>query len=194
MKTSPTISKIVEALCEAQKNFGSIIKDKLNPHFKSKYADLGNVLDAVKKPLLDAGLVLVQTMNRDGSVNFLETTLYHKSGEFFQTEMVMPGFSKAQELGSGLSYVRRYSLMALLGIAADDDDDGNKANEKPMPKKHESLEVVSSEEYKELLHMLKEKGIENEVKTFLKNTYNIFDLKACPKTVFERVKVSGGAK
>lgn len=128
MKTSESINNIIEALCKAQASFSAPVKNKINPHFKSKYADLANVFEAVRLPLAENGLAFTQTTARIDGLPFLVTTLFHKSGEWIQTEMQMPGFTKAQELGSSLSYCRRYSIMGLLGLAPDDDDDGNLAN------------------------------------------------------------------
>lgn len=107
------------------------VKDASNPHFRSRYADLHGVLAAVRPVLARHGLAVTQTINvRDGQVHpLLETMLLHTSGESISSTVPL-AVTKAgpQEFGSVMSYLRRYSLMALLGIAgADDDDDGEGA-------------------------------------------------------------------
>jgi hypothetical protein len=107
------------------------VKDASNPHFRSRYADLHGVLAAVRPVLAKHGLAITQTINvRDGQVHpLLETMLLHTSGESISSTVPL-AVTKAgpQEFGSVMSYLRRYSLMALLGIAgADDDDDGEAA-------------------------------------------------------------------
>ena len=107
------------------------VKDSSNPHFKSRYADLHGVLAAVRPVLAKHGLAVTQTISvREGQVHpLLETTLLHSSGESLSSTVPL-AVTKAgpQEFGSVMSYLRRYSLMALLGIAgADDDDDGEAA-------------------------------------------------------------------
>ena len=132
MNKSETIGKLAEALCKAQASMGSAKKDAANPFFKSKYADLASVVEAIKKPLADNGLSYVQTTDIDesGSV-VVETVLMHSSGEWLSGRLRMPvaKANDAQALGSALTYCRRYGLQAMAGIPADDDD-GNAASEK----------------------------------------------------------------
>lgn len=113
------------------------VKDSQNPHFRSRYADLHGVLAAVRPVLAKHGLAITQTINvREGQVHpLLETLLLHTSGESISSTVPL-AVSKAgpQEFGSVMSYLRRYSLMALLGIAgADDDDDGEAATPRKAP-------------------------------------------------------------
>lgn len=136
MNQSPNITAIVKALTAAQKEFATAKKDSTNPHFKSKYADLGSVWDAVSGPLAKHDLCLtqgVESQDKDG-LN-LATTLYHgPSGEWLGNLVCIPVASHtAQAVGSALTYGRRYGMAALLGIVADEDDDGNAASAKPTP-------------------------------------------------------------
>ena len=132
MNKSETIGKLAEALCKAQASMGSAKKDADNLFFKSKYADLASVVEAIKKPLADNGLSYVQTTDIDesGSV-VVETVLMHSSGEWLSGRLRMPvaKANDAQALGSALTYCRRYGLQAMAGIPADDDD-GNAATGK----------------------------------------------------------------
>lgn len=124
--TSPTIAELVKALCKAQGEFSHAKKTIDNEFLKSRYADMASVLDAVKAPLSSNGLAYFQTV--DGEKNIvLTTTLAHSSGEWIRSRYpVVPVKNDPQSFGSALTYARRYCLLAILGVAAEeDDDDGN---------------------------------------------------------------------
>ena len=124
MKTSEQISELAAALAKAQGMMENAVMNRVNPHFKSKYADLAAIFDAARKPLSANGLAIVQTIG-DG---VLHTRLLHTSGQWIASEHPLPMTGRPQEIGSALTYARRYSLSALIGIAADEDDDANAAN------------------------------------------------------------------
>jgi hypothetical protein len=134
MNKSESIKELASALSKAQAMIEGAIKDKTNPAFRSKYADLGACWDACRDPLTKHGLSVMQLpMIGEGSVR-LETILMHSSGEFISSEMQIP-VSKhdAQGYGSALTYARRYALCAFVGIAPEDDD-GNGASAKAPAK------------------------------------------------------------
>jgi hypothetical protein len=119
---SPTIGAIAAALAKAQAAFKPAIKDASNPFFKSKYCDLAGALDAVRDALSVNGLALVQSTDA-GDKMVLHTTLLHASGEWISSTYPITAVkTDPQGIGSAVTYARRYSLMALLGIAAEDDD------------------------------------------------------------------------
>lgn len=122
------MKSITAALIKAKSSFPAIHKNKVNPHFKNKYASLDSILEAVTNPLCQAGIVLIQpTIIKDGLI-VLSTKLIHAdSGETIESELIIPTQSDPQKLGSALTYYRRFSLCTLLAIAADDDDDGTTA-------------------------------------------------------------------
>jgi hypothetical protein len=122
------MKQIASALLCAKKTFGPALKEKTNPAFKSKYADLGSCLDAVDKPCLDAGIILYQETFEDPSGVTVETVFLHESGEALRCGKFHVPASKQdpQGYGSALTYARRYSLMTACGIAPEDDD-GNAA-------------------------------------------------------------------
>jgi hypothetical protein len=92
-----------------------------------KYADLASIIDAIRKPLSDNGIVWTQTIEiRDGGL-ILATMLLHTSGQSLRSEYPLPSSGKPQEMGSATTYAKRYSLAAIVGIAADDDDDADAA-------------------------------------------------------------------
>lgn len=129
MRTSDNIELIVTALASAQAEFESVKKSKTNPAFKSKYAELADIFDAVKPALTKYGLAIVQAPSfADGRIT-VTTRLFHKSGQWLETSLSLrPAADDAQKIGSAITYARRYSLSSLLGIAADEDDDGNAAS------------------------------------------------------------------
>jgi hypothetical protein len=130
-ENSPEIDKIAEALAAAQGEIEAAEKDSLNPHFKSSYADLASVRRASQKPLCRHKLAIVQQVWTFDGVLTLVTKLIHASGQWLRSEYpVEPVQKNPQGTGSALSYARRYSWMAMLGMAADDDD-GNAASGRP---------------------------------------------------------------
>jgi len=127
MLTSETIIKIMPALIKAQGEFAPAVKAKVNPHFKSKYVPLDVVLDAIAEPLRNNGIAIIQQTDiLDGRMVLL-TRLVHESGEWIAGRYpVQPVKADPQGEGSALTYARRYALMAIAGIAPEDDD-GNAA-------------------------------------------------------------------
>ena len=122
---------IYKALLEFHKRKPTILKEKLNPFFKSKYSDLSVIIDSVQKDLNECGLFIVQPIILQDGFNILHTKLVHESGEMIESQMVIPNQADPQKLGSLITYFRRYSYMAILGIVSeDDDDDGNTASNK----------------------------------------------------------------
>lgn len=128
---SAEIDKLAAALAKAQGAIGDAKKDSLNPHFKNKYADLSSVRDAIMAPLAGNGLSYVQFPEADGSKVSCETMLMHESGQWMRGKLTMIATqANPQGIGSAITYARRYSLMAVIGIAPAEDDDGNAASAK----------------------------------------------------------------
>jgi hypothetical protein len=123
------MQKIAPAFIKAKKAFQPALKDKTNPAFRSKYADLGACLEAVEDALLDNGIALYQETSPDDTGVTVETILLHESGESIRSGKLHVPAAKQdpQGYGSALTYARRYSLMAACGIAPEDDD-GNAAS------------------------------------------------------------------
>lgn len=134
MKSSDQLDKIAPALVAAQKAVSPAHKTASNPHFRSNYATLGDVWDAAQKPLADNGLAVTQGVeDADDSGFTLVSTLWHTSGQWISEGVRIPlEKATAQSAGSGITYGRRYGLTSLLGIVADDDDDGNAASGKTV--------------------------------------------------------------
>ena len=125
MERSQTISKLAGALITFHLKVDKIKKDANNPFFKSKYASLTNILDAVSIPLAECGLAVTQfPTGSDG----LTTLLIHaESGEFISSTYEMVGLKNTpQERGSLISYQRRYAITSVLNLnISDEDDDAN---------------------------------------------------------------------
>jgi len=124
MKTSETLNQIAPALVKAQMGITYAIENAKNPHLKSKYADLSSVIDAVKGALNKNGIAFLQapSPSDDGRLN-LTTRLIHESGEWIEDTASCPlPKQDPQGFGSALTYLRRYSLSAVCGLYADDDD------------------------------------------------------------------------
>lgn len=124
MKTSESIVNITKALVAAKLAFEPVHKEKNNPAFKSKYADLGAYIDASEPALLKNGILIIQSPDTaDPGMVQLSTRLQHVSGEWIECVACIPlARQDAQAYGSALSYLRRYSLAAMLSLAAEDDD------------------------------------------------------------------------
>lgn len=131
MLASENINELATALASVQAEIKNAPLNKVNPHFKSKYADLAGIRDTITPHLAKAGLSVVQG-TRMGELGILVTTrLMHKSGQWIQSELpISPDMTKPQTIGSALTYARRYSLAAIVGIAADEDDDAEAATDR----------------------------------------------------------------
>ena len=127
MLRSEQINELVTALSKAQGAMKNAAMDGENPHFRSRYATLASVLDSVRRPLSDNGLAVTQITEIRGEGLVLVTTLFHSSGQWLSSEFPLPLVEKAQEMGSALTYAKRYQVSAMLFNTADEDDDGNAA-------------------------------------------------------------------
>lgn len=141
MIQSGEIANLVKALAKAQGQFKPIKRESENPFFKSKYADLGTIIEATKDALSANGLAVTQgvSVSEDGRVN-VETMLAHEGGGWLKgTLSLKPKADDPQSIGSACTYARRYALGAILGVASEDDDDGNAATQ-PAPPAVEELQ------------------------------------------------------
>lgn len=125
---SEQIHEIAAALAKAQGKIEGASKDKQNPHLKNRYADLASAWDACRAALSENGISVVQAPG-DGDAGAISVTtlLMHQSGQWLEGRLSMrPAKGDPQSIGSVITYARRYSLMAMVGIAPEDDD-GNAA-------------------------------------------------------------------
>ena len=127
------MKNLYAALVKAQSQIKNAVKDSVNPHFKNRYADLESVWDAVRDALHKNDLAVLQLTDIDASgAPVLITRVIHTSGEHVEGRypLVCKDPTDAQKLGSSMSYARRYSLSAMLGVIQSDDD-GNGASSQP---------------------------------------------------------------
>ena len=117
----------LQALATLQDNINTVIKKEDNPYFKSKYADLNAIFAEVKTKIRENGFILIQTVQH----NYLHTELVHiETGDKLESDMdLLTVKADMQQLGSAVTYARRYSLLPLLNIETEDDD-GNLASGK----------------------------------------------------------------
>jgi len=132
MKMSETIDQLATALSIAQGQIEDATKSSKNDFYKSKYADLASVRAAVRQPFADNGLSVVQFPRTVPGGVEVETMLLHSSGEFMAETLFMPVKHEPHPIGSGISYARRYALMSIANLAADDDDGNAAQTVKPV--------------------------------------------------------------
>jgi hypothetical protein len=142
---SETIGELAGALAMAQGEMENATKSAVNPFFKSKYADLAAVLNVVRPALAKHDISVIQLPSFDEGQVSVETVLAHKSGEWISVVFSAPSGGKTdiQSIGSIISYVRRYSMSSVCGIAQEDDD-GNAAVAPEPQKKQEQAKPKAS--------------------------------------------------
>ena len=173
---SPTISEIGKALSKAQNEMCPAKKTKTNPFFKSKYADLEDVIEALRKPFSDNGLSFFQSTlpGEEGGGIIVVTTIAHISGEWVRGYLpIKAAKNDPQGLGSAITYGKRYGLQALSGQPSEDDD-GNNASEKTASVKKEKPSSTKS-----LLFSLDKKMIDSNLTNTEKDLISKFYLEAC---------------
>jgi hypothetical protein len=140
------MKNIATALAAAQINMGKALKQASNPHFRSKYADLGSVMDACLPALNAHGIAVIQPTVGDELGWFVETIFIHgESGEQLSCRVpLIVGKHDMQGYGSAVTYARRYGLMTMAGIAPEDDDGNAAAKAAP---KQEAPKKISAEQF-----------------------------------------------
>lgn len=132
MIKSESIVELAKALAKAQSEIKNASKDSTNPHFKSTYADIASVWNAIRGPLTSNGLSILQTVAKHETDWVVETTLLHGSGQFFTGQYpIQPNQPGPQGFKSAVTYAKRTSLEGIAGVAGEDDD-ANTATAKPL--------------------------------------------------------------
>lgn len=198
MQKSESIKNLAESLVKFQAVMTPVKKEAENPFFKSKYADLASMIEAIRKPLSDNGLSFSQFPSGE---NGLTTILMHSSGEYILEEFkVTPVDAKPQSLGSAITYARRYSLGAILGIATEEDDDGAAASgttiatearryptpghESTAPAKKPLTGAITPAQRNKLFALLKQKGrTQEQIEVFALKKYNVKGISAFTKQI-----------
>lgn len=214
MRTSESISNISAALAKFQSEVKQPKKDTNNPFFNKKYVPLEGVVAVITEPLAKHGLSYIQSTGTDGENVTVTTLLMHTSGEFIESDpLKLPGHQvqrgggkdfNPQGIGSAITYGRRYSLTALLGIASEEDDDGNsgsqgdQAQNKNQPeRKIQPPKKLSEAQVIRLFAIAKSKGISDaDVKKAIVNDYQKTQAEDLTKqeydTLCERLESAAG--
>lgn len=133
MNRSESIAAISAAIAKAQAEVENASKNSANPHFKSRYADLAELLNTVRPVFAAHSLAIIQAPSFDAGVASVETMVSHSSGEWISSVCSSPvGKQDAQGVGSAITYLRRYSLAAMCGIAQEDDDGNSAVGHRPQ--------------------------------------------------------------
>jgi hypothetical protein len=130
---SESINELAKALCKAQASMKPVPKDSANDFKNYKYADLAAVWENCRKPLTENGLSVIQSLDYEENRVIVKTILVHESGQWVASRLgLIPVKDDPQSYGSAITYARRYALAALVGVAAEDeDDDGQAASTSP---------------------------------------------------------------
>ena len=127
----------IKALCKAQSEMGAVFKNAANPHLKSKYADLGSVMEACFDALHANGFAVMQPGGQDEYGPYVSTIFAHESGESFTSKCYLVlGKQDMQGVGSAWTYARRYGLLGMAGLAPEDDD-GEGTKRAPQQQQHQ---------------------------------------------------------
>lgn len=187
MNQSESIAELSSALAKAQGDMQAAIKDCINPFFKTKYADLGSVWDAARPVLSKNGLCVIQTTEILNEKTVMVTTLSHASGQWIKSYLPLnPTKQDSQGMGAAITYLRRYSLSAIVGVVCDDDDDGETAvgrgKAKPI------VELISEAQKESIENAVLGLDKENHKSFFgwIEKEYKTKDLSMVPKMAFDR--------
>lgn len=151
----------MKKLLEAKKEFGKVAKNAKNPHFQKTYADVNALIDAVEPILHTHGLLLLQPIIEN---NVVTRIIDVESGESIESSLPLPQGLNPQQLGSAVTYFRRYTLQSLLSLQATDDD-GNYASKTPTPVAPPVPKVLDWEQ--EIIDQIKDFTKKSELKYFM---------------------------
>jgi len=131
MATKAEKQSAIDCYVKAQKEMGKALKNATNPHYRSQYADLGNVLDACMEAFNNNGFMVTQPSGRDEGGDYVDTVVTHITDKSFTSRVhLVIEKQTMQGLGSAITYARRYGALQMAGIAPEDDD-GNEASKTP---------------------------------------------------------------
>jgi hypothetical protein len=212
IKTSQSaeIKDLVAALAKAQGMMKPAVFNRVNPHFKSRYADFASCMDACRLPLSENGLATIQYCETiDGKLS-LVTMLAHTSGQWMRSEFpLITSKMDSQGIGSAITYAKRYSLCGMVGIVADEDgdDDGEASVGREKPKGNQAqpsqnndaktpIEKVGNAEVIALTTLISnlDKEGNKSFHDWIKKDFNASSIQDIPKNCFERCMVSINAK
>lgn len=214
MNQTEDIKELVAALSKAQSVMKPAVFNRINPHFRNRYADFTSCMDACRMPLSENGLAVIQFCETiDGKLN-LVTMLAHTSGQWMRSEFpIISAKMDSQGIGSAMTYAKRYSLCGMVGIVADEESDDDaeaavgryrqpeaaKAPIKPYVKPldigpaEQEKKLVSVEQAEELRALLKkcpEDYVEKVTSGLLRMKPSIEKLEDLPLDLYEKAKTA----
>ena len=191
METSEQINELAPALSKLQSSISNPVKDAKAHH--SRYASFPSVLNTIRPHLAANGLSIVQTSRKEelyGSMHVIVTTrLLHSSGQWIQEDISSAINVKAQnsiqDMGSLISYLKRYAIQGLVLIAGDDDDDGEAAARTQPAEQDEKFKPMIFMQMQELTNLAKKKGVNIDV---IAKAYQCSELKEMSVTQYHQAK------
>ena len=191
METSEQINELAPALSKLQSSISNPVKDAKAHH--SRYASFPSVLNTIRPHLAENGLSIVQTSRKDelyGSMHVIVTTrLLHSSGQWIQEDISsainMKAQNSIQDMGSLISYLKRYAIQGLVLIAGDDDDDGEAAARTQPVEQDEKFKPIIFMQMQELTSLAKKKGVNIDL---IAKAYQCSELKDMSVTQYEQAK------
>jgi hypothetical protein len=190
MRTSENIDQLATALASAQSEMKNAKLNKVNPHFKSKYADLAEIRDTVTPALSKHGLAMVHGLDPSDNGIHVVSRLLHKSGQWIESRFPI-AYDKPQVMASGVTYGRRYNSSALTNISADDDDDANAANEKAVEKPkqydHNPLVRKACDDMIKAIRLIEQVGGLSDLRDYWESKENTATFKSLPASYKEAV-------
>ena len=202
---SPEIKDLVGSLAKAQGVMKPAVFNRVNPHFKTRYADFTSCMDACRSPLSENGIAPIQYCeNIDGKLN-LVTMLAHTSGQWMKSEFpLIPSKMDSQGIGSAMTYAKRYSLCGMVGIVADEegDDDGEASVgrgktavvNRPTIANKAAVSKISSDQANELQMILDDCDPKYKTLVFdyIYNQYKTKNLHDLSSDIYLRMKEAAG--
>lgn len=194
MRTSENIDQLATALAAAQAEMKNAKPNKVNPHFKSKYADLAEIRDTVTPALSKHGIAVVNGTDATEGGLHVVTRLIHKSGQWIESRFPI-AYDKPQTMGSAITYGKRYNLAAVANIAADEDDDANAANDKTAPPPvmlaaggtPGASKAGSRDTFSKLVKEIRQAASVTTLKAWYQNNVNVID--ALPPDFLDELRV-----
>ena len=189
---SECLNELYSALSKAQEEMEVAIRNNSNPFYKSRYSDFAAVVKASRIYLTKNNLSVIQRILSNGTNNmYLYTRLCHASGQWIESKMpINPPKSDIQSIGSYITYLRRYTYSAIVGVAtSDEDDDGERAMKEEREKSTKTLTPDQLLEVEALLEALPEKEMKNLLKWA-----QVSDLSLITQEKFEAAKQALQAK
>lgn len=180
MEQSATISNLAQALCRFQDKcrtieFDSTVKviTPAGNKYSFQYASYAKIIATIRPLLAENGLAFSQLAEHDGSVT---TMLIHESGEYLKSTLLIPMLERnPQKLGSAISYARRYALSAILGLATDEDEDGNVASGNGIEKKEILKAVVKKEPPEDTRPWITQRQLEQAMERIEAGDSSVYD-------------------